>query len=206
MAAGSVRPVSTNHDHEGDKMVSFRPNPYRAVAVLLGLLMGVAPPRAAAQVPAAPPSPSRSVFGKLESVDKRLNGLIMVSDDGKRLAWRFEPAVIAEAARFKPGDPMVVIYRETASNEKRVTALAFPGSAATPIYLNLTGSRVSVHAAPMVNGACGPDVISAHDVTIPARGVAEVLEACWCCASAGATCTPRNRSGLGRALLVQCFE
>jgi hypothetical protein len=49
------------------------------------------------------------IYGKLERVDK--NGVIMTSDDGKRLAWRFKASVLAEAARFKPGDPLIVIYR-----------------------------------------------------------------------------------------------
>jgi hypothetical protein len=41
---------------------------------------------------------------------------------------------------------------------------------------------------------------------IPDGGVAEVLEACWCCAVPGESCTPGNKSGQGRALLVNCFK
>jgi hypothetical protein len=41
---------------------------------------------------------------------------------------------------------------------------------------------------------------------LPNRGLAEVLDACWCCAPVGETCVPGNRSGLGRALLAQCFK
>jgi len=177
-----------------------------AAAVLVGFLLGGSTPRAAAQVSAGPP-PHKSVYGKLVSVDRSRNGVVMESDTGEHLAWRFDAVVIAEAARFKPGDRMIVIYRQIASNEKRVTALAFPGSAATPIYVNTTGSRVVVRSSPAVAGACGqPDAGPVTESTIPSGGVAEVREACWCCAMPGETCTPGNKSGLGRALLVQCFK
>jgi len=181
------------------------------VAVLLGLLAGSAAPRAAAQAPAPTPAdparPRKSVYGKLASVDKVRNGIVMKSDGGERLSWHFDPAVIAEAARFKPGDPMIVIYRQVTPNQKRVTAVAFPGSAATPLYVNTTGSRVMVRSAPAVDGVCGgPSAGPVSESTIPTGGVAEVLEACWCCAVPGESCNPGNKSGLGRALLVQCFE
>jgi len=124
-----------------------------------------------------------------------------------RLAWQFNAAVVAEAARFKPGDPMIVIYRQLASNEKRVTALAFPGTAKAPTYINLTGDRVALRSAPAVGEACGQaDAGPVTEAAIPNGGLAEVMEACWCCAPAGETCTPGNRSGLGRAFLVQCFK
>ena len=176
---------------------------------LLGLCAGASVPRAAAQ--AAAPSdtarPHKSVYGKLASVDKTRNGVVMKSDAGERLSWRFDPAVIAEAAQFKPGDPMIVIYRQVTPNQKRVTALAFPGSAKTPLYVNTTGSRVVVRSSAAVNGECGrPDTGTVSEATIPSGGVAEVLQACWCCAVPGETCNPGNKSGLGRALLVQCFE
>jgi len=32
------------------------------------------------------------------------------------------------------------------------------------------------------------------------------MEACWCCAPAGESCNPGNKSGNGRALLVSCFQ
>jgi hypothetical protein len=176
---------------------------------LLGLCAGSSAPHAAAQdpAPAAASRPHKSVYGKLASVDKSLNGIIMRSDAGQRLAWRFDAAVIAEAARFKPGDPMIVIYRQITPSEKRVTALAFPGSAKTPTYVNTTGSRVVLRSSPAVNGECGgPHEGRVSESTIPIGGVAEVLEACWCCAVPGESCNPGNKSGLGRALLVQCFE
>jgi hypothetical protein len=177
------------------------------VAILLTLLVGAPPPRAAAQAKAGPPAPKKSVYGKLQSVDKSLNGVIMMSDSGERLAWRFEPAVIAEAARFKPGDPMIVIYRQITPNEKRVTAVAFPGSATTPIYVNLTGDRVVLRSSPAVDGVCGrPDAGPVKESPIPVGGLAEATEACWCCSSPDETCTTGNKTGLGRALLVQCFE
>jgi len=177
------------------------------VVVLLGLALGPRAPRASAQAPADPAAPHKSVYGKLSSIDKSRNGIIMKSDGGEQFAWRFDAAVIAEAARFKPGDPMIVIYRQTSPNEKRVTALAFPGSASTPLYVNTTGSRVVVRSSPATDGVCGqPGAGPVHEATIPRGGVAEVLEACWCCAAPGEACNPGNKSGLGRALLVQCFK
>jgi len=177
------------------------------MASLLALFLGAATPRAAAQASPDPPRTFKSVYGKLESVDPSLNGVVMRSDAGERLAWRFEKAVIAEAARFKPGDSMIVIYRQLSPNEKRVTALAFPGTASTAIYVNMTGARVVLRSGPAVSGACGqPTAGPVHESTIPSGGLAEVMEACWCCAPSGDTCTPGNESGLGRALLVQCFK
>ncbi len=93
--------------------------------LLLGLFAGASAPRAGAQAPAEPPRPHKSVYGKLASVDKSRSGIVMKSASGERLSWQFDAAVIAEASRFKPGDPMIVIYRQVAPNEKRVTALAF---------------------------------------------------------------------------------
>jgi len=175
------------------------------VVALVGLSVGA--PRAVARASPDPPRPPKSVYGKLAEVDKARNSVVMRSDAGERLVWRFDPAVVAEAARFKPGDAMIVIYRQVAPNQKRVTALAFPGSAATPIYVNTTGSRVVVRSSAAVGGECDePSAGPISEATIPSGGVAEVLEACWCCAQPGETCRPGNRSGLGRALLVQCFK
>ena len=185
----------------------YRSGAGSGVAVLLGLSLGAPIPRAAAQAPASPPSPPKSVYGKLASVDKSRSSVVMKSDAGERLAWRFEAGVLAEMARFKPGDAMIVIYRQVAPNEKRVTAIAFPGSASTPIYVNTTGSRVVVRSGPAVGGACGqPNAGPISESTIPDGGLAEVLETCWCCAPPGETCVPGNQSGRGRALLVQCFR
>ena len=186
------------------------------VVVLLGLFLGTASPSAAqepsapapaVQAPAEPAISRKSVYGNLSSVDKSLNGIIMKSDGGERLAWRLDPRVINEAARFKPGVPMIVIYRQVSPSEKRVTALAFPGSAARPTYVNTTGSRVVVRSSAAADGVCGPTPAGpVSESTLPAGGRAEILEACWCCAAPGETCVPSNKSGQGRALLVQCFE
>jgi hypothetical protein len=174
---------------------------------LLALFLCAAAPRAVAQASADPPRTYKSVYGKLESVDPSLNGVVMRSDAGERLAWRFDTVVIAEAARFKPGASMIVIYRQLSPNEKRVTALAFPGTATKPIYLNTTGARVVLRSGPAVSGTCGhPHAGTVHESTIPSGGLAEVSEACWCCAPAGETCNPANESGQGRALLVGCFK
>lgn len=178
-----------------------------AAALVLFSLGGAVRYAGAQATPASAPPASKSVFGKLASIDKTRNAIVMKSDGGESLAWQFNPRVIAQAAQFKPGDPMIVIYRGIAENEKRVTAVAFPGSAKSPIYVNTTGSRVAVRSAPAVNGTCpqeNPGPIT--EAVIPAEGMAEVLEGCWCCAVPGQTCSPANRSGLGRALLVSCFK
>jgi hypothetical protein len=180
----------------------------RVTTVVLAATIGAAALQAADPSPAASPAaPHKSVYGKLTRVDDVRNGVIMKTDGGENMAWRFHPRVIAEARKFKEGDPMIVIYRQISASEKRVTALAFPGSAASPIYVNTTGARVLVRSSAMSNGVCGqPDAGPISDVTIPAGGVAEVLEACWCCAVPGESCTPGNKSGNGRALLVACFK
>lgn len=185
-------------------------------AALVGLLVGAAGGAAYAQAPADTGAakssaerglPSKSVYGKLESIDESLNGAIMRSDDGKRLAWRFDAAVIAELAKFKPGTPMIVIYRQISANEKRVTAVAFPGTAEKPTYINLTGGRILMRSGPAVNGACGdPSAQPVSEYSISNGGVVEALEACWCCAADGETCTPGNRTGNGKAVLASCFK
>lgn len=182
------------------------------VAILLALSLGGPAPRVAAQESPAPASsdaarPHKSVYGKLSSVDRSLNGVIMRSDDGQKLAWRFDKRVIAEAAKFKTGDPMIVIYRQISPSEKRVTAVAFPGAADKATYVNTTGIRVLLRSSAQVDGAC-PQIPAepVSESVIPIGGVAEVLEGCWCCAVADESCVPGNRSGIGRALLVNCFK
>jgi hypothetical protein len=177
------------------------------VTAIATLFLGMATTRALAQAPEAPARANKSVYGKLQSIDKQLNGIVMKTDAGKRMAWQFDAKVIAELGQFKPGDPIIVIYRQLAGNAKRVTAVAFPGAAATPTYINKTGSRVSLRSAPAVNGACGQaDAGPLSESTIPIDGRAEVMEACWCCAPAGEACIPGNKSGNGQAFLVQCFK
>ncbi len=178
----------------------------QGIAILL-LSLGAMAPLLWAQVIPGPPRPQKSVHGSLESVDTTLNRVVMKSNSGEKLAWRFEPAVVAEVARFKPGGSMIVIYRPTSPSEKRVTAVAFPGSAATALYLNMTDSPVVLRSAPDVGGVCGkPDAGPVTDSVIPSGGTGEALEACWCCTAAGASCRPENKTGKGKALLVGCFE
>jgi hypothetical protein len=132
----------------------------------------------------------------------------MTEDSGAQLAWRFDATIVAEAAKFKAGDPVIVIYRQIGPGpkDKRVTAIAFPGSAKSPIYTNLTSERVVVRSAAGVGGSCSQTAGPVSESTIPVRGLAEVMDECWCCAPAGETCTPGTKSGLGRAFLAQCFK
>jgi hypothetical protein len=178
----------------------------------LGLLLVVVswagvPLSAAAQAASGARLALKSVHGKLETVDKRQGGIIMTSDDGKRLAWRFDKRVIEEASAFHPGDPIVVIYRQI-GGDKTVTAVAFPGATATPVYLNTTGERVEFVSGPAVDGVCGKPGTDAglNQSTIPVGGRAEVSDACWCCAPAGESCAPANKTGLGKAFLVRCLK
>jgi len=160
-------------------------------------------PRVSAQAPATPPT--KSVYGKLLRVDKTLNSVLMEEDGGAKLAWRFDAKVIAEAARFKEGDPLIVIYRQDSPTLKRVTAIAFPGTAESPIYVNMTGDRVLIRSAPGVDGRCEERGGPISESVLPAGGLAELMDGCWCCAPTGGTCEPTTRSGNGRALLSQCF-
>ncbi len=173
-----------------------------------GLLLCGPALRVSAQATSQTPAsvPTKSVYGKLLSVDKRLGNVLMTEDGGAQLAWHFDPAVIAEAARFKPGAPLIVIYRQVTPKEKRVTAIAFPGTAKSPIYVNMSGDRVVIRSSGGVAGSCNQASGNVSESVIPSGGLAEVMDECWCCAPVGETCTPGNRSGLGRALLVQCFE
>jgi hypothetical protein len=180
------------------------------LAGLVGLtalaLCGPAP-RASAQAPAPTPAPTKSVRGKLLSVDTGQNSILMTETNGGQMAWHFDAPIVAEAKRFKPGDPVIVIYRQTSPKQKRVTALAFPGSAKAPIYVNLTGERVVLRsAAAAADGSCDQTSGPVSESTIPNRGLAEVMDGCWCCAPVGASCTPGTKSGLGRAFLAQCFR
>ncbi len=190
-------------------MVSFRS---RTVLVLAPLLIvaswATMPASAAPQAPGVTRLALKSVHGKLETVDKRQGGIIMTSDDGKRLAWRFEKRVIEQASAFRPGDPIVVIYRQT-GGDKTVTAVAFPGATTTPVYMNTTGERVEFVSGPAAaDGVCGRVTADAapNESTMPVDGMAEVSDACWCCAPAGETCTPANKTGLGKAFLVRCLK
>jgi len=175
---------------------------------LVALLLG-APLFAAQPSPSpAPARPSKSVRGTLQSVDERLRGVIMKTDDGKRMAWKFSGPVIAEVAKVAIGAPTIVIYRQMSPNQKRVTAIAFPGTAETPTYVNLTGERVVLRTTQAAaDGTCTPKATgTVSDSSIPAGGRAEVLEGCWCCTSTEGTCDPGTRSGKGIAYLEACFN
>ena len=185
-------------------MGRFRPSAGLVVALLLGMLPGAPTSRAAAQGTGG--LAFKTVHGKLEMVNESVNGVAVVSDEGQRMAWQFDKAVIAQLKVFKPGDPVVVIYRER-GGEKAVTAIAFPGAAATPVYVNTTDQRVVLVSGPLVNGACGqPAAEALHTTGILIGAQAETQDACWCCAPAGKTCTPANKTGLGKAFLTRCYE
>lgn len=185
-------------------MGSFRSA--RALGFSLLLLSLAMAPRSWAQA-AGPARPQKSVHGTLESVDTKLNRVVMKTDSGEKVSWRLEAAVVAEVARFKPGDSMVVIYRPITPSEKRVTAVAFPGSATTALYVNMTDSRVVLRSAPDLGGVCGkPESGPVTDSLIPSGGMGEGTEACWCCALSGKSCRPDNKTGNGKAFLVGCFE
>jgi hypothetical protein len=174
---------------------------------LTALLASASSARVRAQAPADDGRPHKSVYGTLAAADVSQRSVAMKSDSGEGLGWKFEAAVVAEVAKFKPGDPMIVIYRQIAANEKRVTAVAFPGKAERPTYRNLTGGRVRLRSAPMVEGVCGkPGAGPVTEAAIPDGGLGEAVEACWCCAVDGETCAPGNKSGNGLAFLVQCFK
>ena len=161
---------------------------------------------AAGQGAIAVPLVVKSVHGKLDTVDKQRGGIVVVSDEGRRMAWRLEKVVIDRLTGFKKGDPIVVIYR-TRGGDKAVTAVAFPGAAASPVYINTTGRRVEFISGPKVNDKCGEmgDAPLNH-TTVPVDGMAEVSDECWCCAPVGEACAPANKTGLGKAFLTQCYK
>ena len=179
-----------------------------SLALLLTLpAAAAAPPPVPAKADAAPKAEApvrKSVYGKLEKIDENHKALIMSSDDGNRLAWRVEALVLERLREVKPGVPMIVIYRQTQPNEKIVTAVAFPGAADNPTYVNTTGARVILHSGPAVDGAC-ERAEPVHQVPIIEGGQAETADACWCCAPADEACHPSTKTGLGRAFLVRCF-
>ena len=149
----------------------------------------------------------KSVRGKLDTLDKQRGGIFVISDDGRKMAWRLERGVIDRLTGFKKGDPIVVIYRQQGGGNMAVTAVAFPGAAASPVYINTTGHRVEFVSGPKVNDKCGEmgDAPLNHS-TIPVDGMAEVSDECWCCAPAGEACAPANKTGLGKAFLTQCYK
>jgi hypothetical protein len=139
-------------------------------------------------------------------VNESVNGVAVVTDQGQRLAWQLDRKVIDQIKGFQPGDAVIVIYRERGAG-KAVTAIAFPGKAKTPIYVNTAGERVELVSGPKVDGVCGKAPETAiHRTTIPTGARAETQDECWCCAPAGQACVPSNRTGLGQAFLIHCYE
>jgi hypothetical protein len=176
------------------------------LALLAGAWASAWPGDACAQAGSPGDGVHKSVRGRLETVDTQLNGIIMTTDEGKRVAWQFSAPVIARLSPFKTGAPVIVIYRERGGG-KAVTAVAFPGTADRPIYVNTSEERVQLVGGPLVNGACGqPSEVPLSTTTIPAGGQAVVADACWCCAPAGETCIPGNKTGNGQAFLARCFK
>jgi hypothetical protein len=160
-------------------------------------------------VPAAP-LVYQSIDGSIETIDQRLNGIILKGSDGKRHAWKLQAPEIKEAARYKPGDSMWVIYRQVGASERAVTALGFPGTDEKPLYVNATGESVVLRTGPYTDNACRP--VAAERMTDQQlRAGSEFADEapCWCCASRGKQCELANRShderGTDRIVLARCF-
>jgi hypothetical protein len=128
----------------------------------------------------------------------------MESDKGERLAWRIDKKVLDRIREFKAGAALIVIYRQTSPSEKTVTAVAFPGAAPNPTYVNTTDGRVVLHSGPAVDGAC-EKAKAVNEVAILEGGQAETGDACWCCAPAGEVCEPSSKTGAGKAFLLRCL-
>jgi len=171
------------------------------MAALLGLLASGPAPRATAQ---EADEPQRSVYGSLQKVDEGQRALVMTTAAGEHLAWRVNAGTIARVRELEPGAEMIVIYRQTRPGEKIATAVAFPGTAPKPTYVNTTDSRVLLLSGPRVDGVCH-QATAANEVPILAGGQAETSDECWCCAPEGGSCEPTTQTGNGRAFLLRCF-
>jgi len=168
---------------------------------ILGVLAGGPSPWANAQEDA---EPQRSVYGSLLKADAGQGALIMTTGAGEHLAWRVNAATIERTRQIEPGAEMIVIYRQTRPDEKIATAVAFPGTASAPTYVNTTDSRVVLRTGPRVDGVCH-EAEAVNEVPILAGGQAETSDACWCCAPAGESCQPTTQTGNGQAFLLRCF-
>jgi len=184
----------------------------RSTLLILAVALALGSPadRAAAQPVANAPLILQSIDGTIESIDMQLGGVILKARDGKRHAWRLQPAVLQEVARHKPGDWMWMIYRQVGPSERAVTALGFPGPEEKPIYLNATGSTVLLRTGPYTDGACRA-VPREQTTDYNLRAGDEMVDAapCWCCANRDKQCELANRShdehGTGRIVLARCF-
>jgi hypothetical protein len=173
-----------------------------AAAAVLSCALAAA---AHAQGKAPAPLVYRSVHGTLVGVDATAGTILMTTDEGKRMAWKFDTVVTGQLGAYKKGDPVVVIYRLRGA-DKAVTAVAFPGTGPA-VYVNTTGQRVELVGGPFVNGACGEPSKDPVSITSIANGSqGEIAQSCWCCAPAGGLCIPANKTGPGTAFLVHCYE
>jgi hypothetical protein len=181
---------------------------FALLAVVVAL--GSRADRAAAQPVPNAPLVYQSIQGTIESVDQQLGGIIIRGSDGKRHAWRLQAPVLKEAARYKTGDWVWMIYRQLGPSERAVTALGFPGTQEKPVYVNATSETVVLRTGPYTEGACRAvplDKTTDHEVRAGAELVDEAP--CWCCATRGKQCDLANRSfdehGTGRIVLARCF-
>jgi hypothetical protein len=175
----------------------------------LGLALGmvVGAPFGLGQELVEGPLVHSSVEGVLDKVVTQHDGLVLKTDEGRRLGWKLPAPVIAEAAKFEPGTRMWVIYRKLDNDNQAVTALGFPGVADNPVYVNATGYPVVLRTGPDKDGQCNADDAPAGSEQELGEGlIIEDTSPCWCCAPEGATCAPSNRSGNGRIVLAQCFR
>jgi hypothetical protein len=176
-----------------------------ALALIVALMAGG--PLVAAQGLTEGPLVHTSIEGVLDKVVTKHEGLILKTDEGRRLGWKLPAPVIEEAAKFEPGARMWVIYRKLNDNNQAVTALGFPGVEDAPVYVNATGYPVVLRTGPAVDGQCGAENAPAGSEQALGMGlVIEDLSECWCCAPEGETCAPSNHSGNGRIVLAQCFK
>jgi hypothetical protein len=196
----------------------------RTTATAVGFAFGLAAgagsghARPAFQAPDSKPLVSGSISGTLVTVDQRLNGVILRTASGEKMAWKLDAGVVAEAAKFKAGDRLWIIYRQRGPGERAVTALGFPGKAPRPIYINATGTDIVLRTGPMAGGACqgDPEASQVREFRLPPSGTTEGVNPCWCCAASDQTCQPANRSyepatlsgapgPTGTIILARCF-
>ena len=118
-------------------------------SLILALVLGAGVAPGTAQEAADAPRPPKSVRGTLVTVNPRNNTVVVKSDEGASLSWRFEKNVIDEARKYEEGARVIVIYRMLPGDVKRVTALAFPGveGDALLMALDLRGVAVSTGSA-----------------------------------------------------------
>lgn len=167
----------------------------------------------AAAVAAASPSPkpllTDSVSGTIEVVDTRLNGIIVHSEGGDRIAWKLPAPAIKEASRYERGARVRVHYRGLQTGDRAVTALSFPGDGSEVTYVNGTGARVLLRTgAANADGGCAsePSSDGAAERMVARNRTAVMEPSCFCCAPPGKTCGLANHAVAGsRIVLAQCF-